>query len=56
MTKDKDKIVWQELFQATSISIRRHKKIRGTANPFDKEWYAYFAERHSKNSFAKEGS
>lgn len=54
ITKDKDKVVWQELFQATSVSIRRHKKIRGIANPFDKKWYAYFAERQSNNSSVQE--
>ncbi|WP_168464545.1 group II intron reverse transcriptase/maturase [Wolbachia endosymbiont of Ctenocephalides felis wCfeT] len=49
LTKDKDTNKWKELFQATSVSIRRHKKVRAVANPYDKEWYAYFKERQSKN-------
>jgi RNA-directed DNA polymerase len=49
-TKEKGRVVWQELFQASSIPIRRHKKIRATANPFDREWDAYFAECLSRNS------
>lgn len=41
---------WQELFQATTISVRRHIKIRGTANPFDKSWYPYFKERKKRTT------
>jgi RNA-directed DNA polymerase len=40
----------KELFKTTSIPIRRHRKIRANANPFDKEWYEYFAERSLKYS------
>jgi RNA-directed DNA polymerase len=36
---------WQELFKATDVPIRYHRKLRGEANPFDKQWYAYFKER-----------
>ena len=43
--RDKDKIELKELFKTTSIPIRRHRKIRAKANPFDKEWYEYFADR-----------
>jgi RNA-directed DNA polymerase len=52
MIRNKDKIEWQELFQATSISIRRHKKIKADSNPFDKDWYTYFVERQSNKSFS----
>jgi RNA-directed DNA polymerase len=40
--------IWKELFQASSIPIRRHIKIRGEANPFDKDWYDYFTKRLKK--------
>ena len=33
------------LFQARSMTIRRHVKIRGTANPYDPAWELYFEER-----------
>jgi RNA-directed DNA polymerase len=33
------------LFQARSTAIRRHVKIRGTANPYDPNWELYFEER-----------
>jgi len=33
------------LFQARSTAIRRHVKIRGTANPYDPAWELYFEER-----------
>jgi len=46
--KKKDKVVTEELFQSSNIPIRRHKKIKGEANPFDKEWRSYFAERQRK--------
>ncbi|MCB1116635.1 MAG: group II intron reverse transcriptase/maturase [Chlamydiia bacterium] len=50
-TTKKGKKVSLELFQATSIPIRRHKKIRSYSNPFDREWYEYFAKRKIKPSF-----
>jgi RNA-directed DNA polymerase len=53
-TKEKGKTEWLQLFQATTVSIRRHVKVRGSANPFDKEWQGYFAKRLSKKSFIKE--
>ena len=33
------------LCQARSTAIRRHVKIRGTANPYDPAWELYFEER-----------
>lgn len=42
---NKDKIELNELFKTTNIPIRRHIKIRAKSNPFDKEWYKYFADR-----------
>lgn len=41
-TKDRGVI---RLFRATMISIVRHVKIRGQANPFDPAWSSYFARR-----------
>jgi len=49
------RIVQQSLFQAASIPIKRHIKIRGDANPFDPRCVEYFEVRNSlkmKNSFA----
>ena len=43
-----------ELFKATTISIRRHRKIRAAANPFCREWTTYFAERLSTMKEVKE--
>jgi RNA-directed DNA polymerase len=34
-----------ELFQAASIAIKRHRKIKGEANPYDRQWEIYFEER-----------
>ena len=36
------KPLWLKLVNPTEISIRRHVKIRGEANPFDPRWRAYF--------------
>ena len=50
VTKKKgDNTERKELFLASSITVRRHRKIRRKANPFDKEWYNYFMERKSNN-------
>ena len=46
--RDKGKIV--SLFSAQSIPIVRHLKIRNRANPFDKSWNYYFAERDRKGT------
>ena len=35
------------LAKASDVPIRRHRKIRADANPFDPSWDEYFAERHS---------
>jgi RNA-directed DNA polymerase len=34
-----------ELFRAGDVPIRRHVKLRGTANPYDPQWEMYFEER-----------
>jgi RNA-directed DNA polymerase len=39
------KPLWFKLVNPTEISIRRHLKIRGEANPFDPRWRAYFEDR-----------
>jgi RNA-directed DNA polymerase len=39
------KPLWLKLVNPTEISIRRHVKIRGAANPFDPCWRAYFEDR-----------
>ena len=33
------------LFRAFSLEIRRHRKVRGEANPYDPAWELYFEER-----------
>lgn len=39
------KPLWLKLVSPTEISIRRHVKIRGEANPFDPRWRAYMEDR-----------
>jgi RNA-directed DNA polymerase len=39
------KPLWLKLVNPTEISIRRHVKIRGEANPFDPRWRAYIEDR-----------
>jgi RNA-directed DNA polymerase len=39
------KPIWSKLVKPTEISIRRHLKIRGAANPFAPDWRAYFEDR-----------
>jgi RNA-directed DNA polymerase len=34
-----------QLFAASSLSIQRHNKIKGEANPYDPTWEPYFEER-----------
>ena len=36
------------LFRMATILIRRHVKIRGDANPYDRKDASYFAERHAR--------
>ncbi len=38
------KTVWLKLARASDTKIRRHRKIRMDANPFDPEWYGYCEE------------
>jgi len=40
-----------KLAYATDTHIRRHIKIRATANPFDPSWRQYFAERQFRKKF-----
>ena len=35
------------LMKATDVAIKRHVKIRATANPYDPSWETYFEERRS---------
>ena len=39
------KKIWLRLVNPGEISIVRHVKIRGDANPFDRRWRAYFEDR-----------
>jgi RNA-directed DNA polymerase len=50
MMQDNGESKWFSLFKASSVPIRRHIKIRGEANPFDKTWYTYFEERQGKTT------
>ncbi|NGX58953.1 MAG: Group II intron-encoded protein LtrA [Chlamydiae bacterium] len=38
-------------YKASSTPIRRHILIRGSANPYDEEWWPYFEERAQRKSF-----
>ena len=42
---------WKRLVYASDTPIRRHRKIRGEANPFDPRWHSYFAERAKRQWF-----
>ena len=53
MAKKKGGKIYLELFQASDIPIRRHKKIRSAANPFDREWYEYFEKRKANHLLPK---
>jgi RNA-directed DNA polymerase len=46
------KPIWWKLVRPADISIRRHLKIRGQANPFDPNWRAYFEDRAFFKKFA----
>ena len=35
----------RQLFAAADVTIKRHIKIRGTANPYDPQWETYFEKR-----------
>ncbi|MBV7333531.1 HNH endonuclease [Chloroflexi bacterium TSY] len=50
-TADKDgKRVTTRLFLAAKLPIRRHIKIRNTANPYDPAWELYFEERQYRQT------
>jgi len=36
---------WQRLFKVSDLPIRRHVKIKGQANPYDREYADYFDDR-----------
>jgi RNA-directed DNA polymerase len=38
------------LFKAQDVVIKRHKKVKGEANPFDPEWEVYFENRLDKKT------
>lgn len=48
ITKQDGKIIVDVLFLASSVSIKRHIKIRKQATPFDMEHDRYFEERTSE--------
>jgi len=54
--KNKNSVELKKLFKTTSLPIRRHRKIIAQANPFDKEWSRYFAERARKYTMSFETS
>jgi RNA-directed DNA polymerase len=39
------KMAFVRLVKASDVAIRRHRKIKAEANPFDPAWDSYFAER-----------
>jgi len=43
------KILALDLFSACSVKIKRHVKIKGTANPFDPAFKDYFEKRDKRN-------
>lgn len=44
---------WKRLAYAGEMLVRRHRKIKGEANPFDPLWYSYFAERVRRQPFGE---
>lgn len=44
-TRDSGVTTHTQLMNAADVAIRRHVKIRATANPFDPTWDSYFATR-----------
>ena len=50
--KDKDGNI-STIFAASNISIQRHPKIRGMANPYDKKDELYFEQRKAQNMLNK---
>ena len=43
--------IWSRLVYAADTKIRRHIKVRHTANPFDPSWRPYFQERAFRKKF-----
>ena len=50
-----DRGVWRgaALYVCDEVKIRRHKKVKMDANPFDPAWDAYFENRHRERLLAK---
>lgn len=48
-----DQPTHKRLVYAGDTSVRRHRKIKGEANPFDPQWYPYFADRAKRQQFGK---
>ena len=46
--KDDGQQFWQELVHASDTKIKRHRKIRAEANPFDPAWDDYFEKRRRR--------
>ena len=44
-TKKDGKLGFHYLCHANKVSIKRHLKIKGAANPYDREWITYFLQR-----------
>lgn len=45
ISKGNSKTVYLDLFEASSVPIKRHIKIRSDANPFDPQFKEYFEQR-----------
>ncbi len=41
---------WLQLFQAATVPIKRHIKVKAMANPFDSDWQDYFNHRRTSVS------
>jgi RNA-directed DNA polymerase len=50
-----DRGIWKDiaLQVCSEVKIRRHKKVKMDANPFDPCWDAYFENRHRDRLLAK---
>lgn len=46
VTGDNGETAFVRLVRASDVSVRRHRKIKAEANPFDPAWDRYFVERH----------
>ena len=45
ISKGNSKATYLDLFQASSVPIKRHIKIQSAANPFDPQFKEYFEQR-----------